>query len=97
DIDVFLVLDPSVHTSRHNKEPTHVLDRLRTALQACYPSPGPQITIQGRSVNIEFSGTGIGYDVIPAFLLTPASASLEDTVYEIPDRDRRSWIKTNPE
>lgn len=97
DIDLFLVLDPTVHTSRHTKEVTHILDRLRTALQNCYPPPGPQIAIQGRSVNIEFSGTGIGYDVIPSFSLAAPGAKVEDMVYEIPDRDRRSWIKTNPE
>ncbi|HEX4418389.1 MAG TPA: CBASS oligonucleotide cyclase [Kofleriaceae bacterium] len=99
DIDVFLVLDPSVHSARHHKEPTHILDRLRTALQACYPPPGPRIRIriQGRSVNIEFSRTEIGYDIIPAFSLTPDGTNVEGMIYEIPDRDRQSWIKTNPE
>lgn len=97
DIDVFLILAPSVHLDRHGRDPTHILDRLRTALRSCYPPPGPKVQLQGRSANIEFMGTGIGYDVIPAFSLTPAGSNVEDMVYEIPDRDRRSWIKTNPE
>lgn len=97
DIDLFLVLDPKAHPDRHSKEPGHILDRVRSKLQSCYPAPGPQLRIQGRSVNIEFAGTGIGYDVIPAFSLTPgASNPVEDMIYEIPDRDRKAWIRTNP-
>ena len=97
DIDLFLVLDPKVHPDRYAKEPAHILDRVRSKLQSCYSAPGPQLRIQGRSVNIEFSSTGIGYDLIPAFSMTPFTPQIvEDLVYEIPDRDRKAWIKTNP-
>lgn len=97
DIDLFLVLDPQVHRDRHDKTPGHILDRLQSALRGCYERPGPAIRIQGRSVNIEFSGTGIGYDLIPAFALNSTSAAdPDDMVYEIPDRERAAWIQTNP-
>ena len=97
DIDLFLVLDSKVFTNHRTQAPEHTLDRVRQALQRCYPAPSPSVRIQGRSVNIEFAGTGIGYDVIPAFPQTPFTPQLlEDVVYEIPDRERKAWIKTNP-
>ncbi|HRI06767.1 MAG TPA: hypothetical protein PKW35_03065 [Nannocystaceae bacterium] len=88
DIDVFLVLVPTATLNR-SSTPEEVLEAVRDALEATYPGKAP--TIQSRSVNIEFSGTGIAYDVVPAFLDPD-----DDEVYWIPDCDRPGWIKTNP-
>ncbi len=88
DIDVFLVLAPT-STLDLNSAPDGVLKAIRDVLAAIYPSKTP--TIQARSVNIEFSGTGIAYDVVPAFS-DPDSGE----VYWIPDREQPKWIRTNP-
>lgn len=96
DLDLFLVLDPQVHGARRSREPQLMLEDVQRALRKCYPPPGPETRIQGRSVNIQFTGTGIGYDVIPAFLV-PSSGTSKKEVYKIPDRARQIWIDTNPE
>lgn len=88
DIDVFLVLVPT-ETLNRESTPEEVLAAVQGALEATYPGKAP--TIQSRSVNIEFSGTGIAYDVVPAFLDPD-----DDEVYWIPDCDQPGWIKTNP-
>lgn len=101
DIDLFLELDPEVHGAYRGREPQVLLEVVQRALRACYPSTplaaGPATRIQGRSVNIEFSGTGIGYDVIPAFRVRGAGGGATGDHYEIPNRSRQNWIKTNPE
>jgi predicted nucleotidyltransferase len=103
DIDVFLELDLQVHGYRRSQEPRHLLEDVLQALRNSYPAagpqlPGPKTRIQGRSAKIEFTGTGIGYDVIPAFLMPPdRSRPVRGDVYEIPDRNQQTWIKTNPE
>jgi len=101
DVDLFLELELGVHGARRNREPQLLLEDVQRALRACYPSttdaPGPATRIQGRSVNIEFTGTGIGYDVIPAFRVRGSDGSAPEYYYEIPNRNRRDWIRTNPE
>lgn len=92
DIDVFLILDPAVHGRRLSSQPLLLLEDLQRALRACYSDPGPQTQIQRRSVNIEFSSSGIGFDMIPAF----SDGSWPES-YDIPDRYQSIWIKTNPE
>jgi predicted nucleotidyltransferase len=96
DVDLFLELDPQVHGARHSREPQLLLEDVQRALRRCYPSPGPETRIQGRSVNIEFSRTKIGYDVIPAFRVHASGSGIAE-VYDIPNRSRQNWIKTNPE
>lgn len=94
DIDVFVVLDAQRHAATRSAGPQALLQEIARALRAAYPAHQPRI--QGRSVNIEFAGTGIGYDLVPAF----AAAWAPDrtpTVYEIPDRNLSRWIKTNPD
>lgn len=86
DIDVFLVLEATAELSTASA-PQRVLQVVKSTLEAIYP--GKSATLQSRSVNIEFSGTGIAYDVVPAF-------SAGDEVYKIPDCDAPKWIKTNP-
>lgn len=90
DIDLFVILDPAVHASCYPPAaPLACLQKVHSALKAAYPNHTPRI--QGRSVHIDFSGTGIGYDVVPAFEEKSAGE------YKIPDRDRNEWIRTNPE
>ncbi|MDC0744816.1 CBASS oligonucleotide cyclase [Polyangium mundeleinium] len=90
DIDIFLVLDRRHHGDVDMRTaPESCLQKLSRALVAAYTNKDKP-TIQGRSVHIEFTGTGIGYDVVPAFVVS-------GDMYMIPDRNRRSWINTNPE
>jgi len=84
DIDIFLVLDQK---SYENQGPQDVLDVVKAELDAIYP--GKTSTKQSRSINIEFTGTGIAYDVVPAF-------NISDGVYSIPDSEALAWISTNP-
>ena len=88
DIDVFLVMNESRHGHLRGQDPSVCLDMVRGALDRAYQNKVPTRP-QGRSVNIAFSGTGIGYDIVPAF--AHASGG-----YLIPDRERRTWIRTDP-
>lgn len=84
DIDVFAVYK----TPRGGlPRASALLEDLQGVLAEVYPGKEPRL--QSRSVNLEFSGTGIAYDVVPAYLV-------ETDVYTIPDRDVDRWIKTNP-
>jgi hypothetical protein len=94
DVDIFLVLDSTAHAdvypSAYNpRSPQSCLEKLQRVLSAAYPNKVDAPRIQGRSIHIEFSGTGIGYDIVPAFSVT-------GDMYMIPDRNRQSWINTNP-
>lgn len=92
DIDVFVVLDEARHGGL---SPTPLLQRVEVALRRAYPEHKPRI--QGRSVNIEFAGTGIGYDIVPAFAVgSTVNDEGEPQEFEIPDRQQEAWIKTNP-
>lgn len=90
DIDVFCVmkrsfeLDPDIHP------PAKALRVIKKALDTLYP--GKAADPQNRSVNIEFSGTGIAYDVVPAFVDSKAAGE----VFLIPDIDAGRWIRSNP-
>ncbi|GAB4563801.1 MAG: hypothetical protein Tsb0020_13280 [Haliangiales bacterium] len=86
DIDVFLVLAPT-DALHQNTAPAHVLVEVTRALETIYD--GKTARKQARSVNIEFSGTGIAYDVVPAF-------ATDHDHYVIPDAEAAAWISTNP-
>lgn len=86
DIDVFLVLE-EVDGLDRTSTPQSVLTEIKATLEAIWP--GKTADLQARSVNIAFSGTGIAYDVVPAF-------ADGEGVYLIPDRDTNTWIRTNP-
>jgi hypothetical protein len=88
DIDLFVVLDPVSEAGLRASPPRAVLDRVLQALDAAYPTK-EKPKAQSRSVNVEFKGTGLSFDVVPAF-------PLEDGAYQIPDRDAGAWIRTNP-
>lgn len=83
DIDIFLVLG----NKYAHYTPQQLLALVKTELEAIYP--GKTSTPQARSVNIEFTGTGIAYDVVPALVAGK-------DVYRIPDCDASRWIQTNP-
>jgi hypothetical protein len=90
DIDLFMVLNESVHGGLRSQSTQPCLDAVLAALQRAHPS-GVSMRRQRRSVNISFQSTGIGYDVVPAFRV-----SGKHDVYIIPDAERQSWIATNP-
>ncbi len=85
DIDIFVVLEENDDIDRE-LGPASLLETVETTLQEIYP--GKATTRQSRSINIEFSGTGIAYDVVPSF-------SDGEGVYIIPDGDA-GWMQTNP-
>ncbi|WP_187345382.1 nucleotidyltransferase domain-containing protein [Cystobacter ferrugineus] len=87
DIDLFLVFPTDAVPPRH--APHDYLKQVLHALQAAYPHNQPRL--QNRSVNIQFKGTGIGFDVVPAM-----EAPQQRNVYWIPDRSRDTWVCSNP-
>ena len=89
DIDLVLVLDATRHRDLRSEPPQKTLGLVRDALARAYPNAAPP-RLQSRSVNIEFRGTEIGYDVVPAFRHDGGG-------YLIPDVDRGSWIRSDPE
>lgn len=89
DVDLLLVLNPREHGHLLQRPPAECLQLLQGAVHKCYPEKGSP-RVQKRSVNIEFTGTGIGFDLVPAF------ADQKKDVYWIPDRERPAWIQTNP-
>jgi len=88
DIDLFVVLDATTHQTLAAGEPIETLEAIQEVLDHAYPTKEHPI-LQRRSVNIEFSGTGLAFDVVPAF-------ANGDDEYLIPDRDTNTWIRTNP-
>lgn len=96
DVDLFFELDPQAHGARRDGGPNLLLEDVLRALQTSYPSSAPNIRMQGRSVHIDFSSTGIGYDVIPALRADKPGDGKVD-IYEIPNRSGNDWIKTSPE
>lgn len=89
DIDLFLIFTAAASGTGEAVGPKVFLERVKQALEQEFP--GKQARLQNRSVNIEFSGTGIGFDVVPA---------LEDPqrpgIYWIPDVRKGEWIQSNP-
>lgn len=90
DIDVFCVLQRTADLAPESHAPAAALQRVKGALDAAYP--GKAADPQNRSVNIEFTGTGIGYDVVPAYV---ADGGGEDQ-FLIPDLAAGVWIRSNP-
>ena len=88
DIDLFIVLAEKEHGELRKKGPVKTLALVKKVLDEAWPDKEHPI-IQSRSVRIDFAGTGISYDVVPAF-------SDGDDVYRIPDRGSDAWISTNP-
>lgn len=93
DIDIFVILDKQYHRdvypSAVGESPERCLARVQEALEKAYPNKSKPRR-QRRSVHVDMLGTGIGYDVVPAF-------EVRGGVFMIPDVDRKGWINTNPE
>lgn len=85
DIDMFCVLLPTT-TQRLSWTPSEALAYIEKALKDTNQGKTPKI--QNRSVNIAFTGTGIAYDVVPAFAAANG--------YDIPDLRAGRWIRSNP-
>ncbi len=87
DIDLFIVLKDV--TSSPPESPDAVLKQVRKALKDAWTNKEFPI-LQRHSVHMEFTGTGIEFDVVPAFELSGQQS------YFIPERDKGQWIRTNP-
>lgn len=83
DIDMFCVLTEEVRSS----SPRQVQRHVKLALDRAYP--GKAAEPRNRAVKIEFSETGIAYDVVPAISNRLGS-------FHIPDRQGDRWILSNP-
>jgi hypothetical protein len=89
DIDLFVVLDEGVYLATIPltvEGAGMALKVLEAALRKRFPNS--EVKHYDRCINIKFSNTGIGFDVIPAYQPT------EDEFW-IPD-EARGWVKTNP-
>ena len=89
DIDLFVVFDSDAERQLQRAAPSVVLRRVQDVLDDAYPTKDKP-KAQSRSVNVEFSGTGLSFDVVPAFKDSSGRG------YLIPDRDAASWIRTDP-
>jgi len=90
DIDVFCVLKCTEKVNSAKLAPTEALTKIKAALESLYHEKTAKL--QMRSVNIQFAGTGIGYDIVPAFVDEDAKGE----VFLIPDLHRNTWIRSNP-
>ncbi|MFP2904316.1 CBASS oligonucleotide cyclase [Pyxidicoccus sp. 3LFB2] len=87
DIDIFLVLDDSNPTPQAS--PDTVLKRIRQALKDEWREKELPI-LQQHSVHLEFTKSGLEFDVVPAYQLPGRE------VYLIPERQTGKWLHTNP-
>ncbi|MEQ1565279.1 MAG: nucleotidyltransferase [Myxococcota bacterium] len=83
DIDLFVVLNRDDQST-----PASLLARIRQLLGDAYPNK-EQPKEQSRSISVEFTGTGLSFDVVPAY-------PHPDGGYSIPDRDVERWIRSDP-
>ncbi|HEX8704771.1 MAG TPA: nucleotidyltransferase [Myxococcaceae bacterium] len=100
DIDIFVVMgaagvappltmDSLMGQSRRGTTPDEALKQVRQALKEAWPNKDLPI-LQAHSVHTEFSGSGIAFDVVPAFEFPGGKG------YLIPERESGQWIHTNP-
>jgi hypothetical protein len=83
DIDIFVILDPSYHSSDGY---ANLIDRVKRVLKGTYPST-PEISRNGQAVTITF--TDFTVDVVPGF-------HRQGGGYLIPDSVMKRWIETDP-
>lgn len=96
DIDIFFVLGADDEHYR-DKDPNVVIDDFAATLVDKYGED--KVRKQGRSICVSFGvkadeNDNTDYQVLSVDVV-PAVTAGDD--YEIPDRDRGEWIKTNPE
>jgi hypothetical protein len=87
DIDIFVVLGDAGSTPPET--PDAALKRVRQALKEAWSNKELPI-LQQHSVHLEFTKSGIEFDVVPAYQLAGQE------VYLIPERDSGRWVRTNP-
>lgn len=89
DIDFFVVVEGARQwwNDQPVETPRALLRRVKRALDTAWPNK-EKPKQQMRSINIEFAGTDIGYDAVPAY-----EASGQG--YWIPDL-REGWIRSDP-
>jgi len=87
DIDLVIVVEEV--TSRPTVSPDALLKAVRKALKAAWPEKELPI-LQQHSVHLKFSGSGIAFDIVPAF------KRLGRKAYFIPERETGRWLRTNP-
>ncbi|HRI07606.1 MAG TPA: hypothetical protein PKW35_07300 [Nannocystaceae bacterium] len=86
DIDIFVVLKSAAPGARV-ATPTEMIAAIKKTLEEIYE--GKKATVSARAVNMEFLGSGIAYDVVPAAVAGPDA-------YWIPDVEKNEWVRTNP-
>jgi hypothetical protein len=87
DIDIFVVLGDVAATP--SETPDEALKRVRQALKEAWHNKDLPI-LQQHSVHLEFTTSGIEFDVVPAYHLSGQE------VYLIPERHTGQWIRSNP-
>lgn len=95
DIDLLVVLDAEWYQGPHMAQQIHLdaagaraaIDTVFRALRDAYPRT--ELRRFSRGVQIQFAGTGIGFDVVPAF------QDGSDNFW-IPDTAEGRWVLTNP-
>lgn len=90
DIDLLAVLDSAKYGYLVERHPDEAMKLVADAIDAAYPNKG-QPDIQDHTVCIEFSGTGITFEVAPA-LRRPGGVG-----YFIPEKSSDGWIETHPD
>jgi len=95
DVDIFCIFGPG-EANRRRQSPSDLLDAFRKALVPEYGDG--RVSVHRRSVEVELGVQVIeddsreqvmSFDVVPAFSI--------EKCYEIPDRQKGTWIKTDPE
>ncbi|QDE93719.1 hypothetical protein BHS06_34680 [Myxococcus xanthus] len=87
DIDIFTVVGRA--SSTPPEPPDVALKRVRQALHEAWPNKGLPI-LQQHSVHLEFTTSGIEFDVVPAY-----QHPTQDLFF-IPEGNTGQWIHTNP-
>ncbi len=87
DIDIFTVVGRVASTPPET--PDAALKRVRQALHAAWPNKELPI-LQQHSVHLEFSTSGIEFDVVPAY------QHPSQDIFLIPERNTGRWVRTNP-
>lgn len=94
DVDVFFVLSQAERDKYRSKPPADLINAFVKSLRAVYGEaavePGRRcatVTFERNTTDEE--GKVLSIDAVPAFVV--------DDCYEIPDRVRGDWVKTDPE
>ncbi len=96
DIDLFVVLGETAPPGGYSASSgsitaDSVLKQVRRALKEQWPNKELPV-LQQHSVHIGFEGSGIEFDVVPAYAVpTPGQE-----VFLIPERETGNWVRTNP-